>query len=408
MDRVGSLVVSGEVQCVVDGLAESSVSDCFVVVHIFSIIFIVFVEVDSPGVCVLGCWLFNQVVVEFVIFVVVDGVQSRFGQRAHIDLAVFIQLVSNFVGVDHFNGYGVEQSSFSIPVVWVFGEDFFVAVYEGGHGVATVVPVVGVIHSHYAFNAQFIDHALWHWVQTSPCWEGWEVWFWIWAVVNQSQFVWAFNTNHFHEFGTFRSIQSPSISFRQFFGVSQVISSTSNHVRWLRGMSGFVFVVVHYPFKSYCPVMGGNIAFDVAVHVYPFNTFTQVEGPGQTIVVGFPGFSDCRNNVTFGINFYERVDHVGQVFEVRVAGGVQNVEGFQLTGSQTADYQVGNWFSFWSSWSGWGSWGCRSGSFWSAWSSWSLCRSLGGTASRQSHSSSKSQCQHFSQFFGHSKFLLIK
>ena len=96
----------------------------------------------------------------WVALVVVDGIQVTFGQTGGINLAGLIQLICNVVGLYHSYGNGVKQLAIGIPVGWVFGEDFFVALDVGSHGIATVVPHGLVVHALDAVYAQFIDHCL--------------------------------------------------------------------------------------------------------------------------------------------------------------------------------------------------------------------------------------------------------
>ena len=96
----------------------------------------------------------------WVALVVVDGIQVTFGQTGGINLARLIQLICNVVGLYHSYGNGVKQLAIGIPVGWVFGEDFFVALDVGGHGITSVVPHSLVVHALDAVYAQFIDHCL--------------------------------------------------------------------------------------------------------------------------------------------------------------------------------------------------------------------------------------------------------
>ena len=101
---------------------------------------------------------------------------------------------------------------------------------------------------------------------------------------------------------------------------------------------------VQYPLQTGCEVLSVTICHLFALDVDPFYTISDVEGPGQTAVVGFPALCDCRNEFTLWVSLEQTVYEVGQVFAVFLSLCVQDVEGFQLTANRYRQNQIGDSF----------------------------------------------------------------
>ena len=314
---VGSLVVIREIQSVPPGQSECFVSDCSVPVGIRCAIFVLLVVVQLHLVGVLGWNVWNQVIVQSVVRIFCDGVDSGFAQLNVIDLAGLIQLVCYVVGLYHLGGNGVKAFALGIPVHWVLGEHFFVALDVRGHGVASVVPHVLVVHCFYCICAtQLINHALGQWVQSYISSQRVKVWFLSYTVVNNSVVVWGFETYHFAELGAFSSGQRFSLILRQGLGVLIVLFSAFDHLNRHCGVVGVVLVEVENPLQTGSKVLCITVCFFIAVDIDPFYAFAYFECPGQTAIFAAPLFCDTWNQLTLWIGLQQAVYQAGQVFAI--------------------------------------------------------------------------------------------
>src|SRR5699024_7968001 len=128
--RVGgveSLVVLGQIQSIVPGHAERFVCNRGVPVAIFRAVLRLRVKVDVDRIGVFVRRFFYQVVIELVVLVAADGLEVGLGQVNVVELAGLVQLEGNIVGLYHSDCNGVEQFGIGIPVAFVLGENFFVA-----------------------------------------------------------------------------------------------------------------------------------------------------------------------------------------------------------------------------------------------------------------------------------------
>ena len=273
---------------------------------------------------------------EFVVRVFCNCIQLSFTKLYIVNVASFIQLVCNVVGLYHLNSNGIEQFCFGIPVHWVFGEDLFVTLDVGSHGVATIVPHGFIVHGTNSISAaQFIYHALSHWVQSNVRSQRIKVWFFSDAVVDYSVIIWSFQTNHFTEFRTFACCQSFCFFFRQGLGVFIIFFCAFDHFDWHCSVRRVIFVEVQNPFQTSCKVLSNTISFFLTIYVNPFYTFTEFEGPGQTAVFCTPFFCDTWNELTFCVRFQQTINQVCQVFSVFQSLAVEDVKSFQFSGSNS-------------------------------------------------------------------------
>ena len=337
---VCSLPVVNHVEAIVECSSEGGVCNCLVPVFIRSAVFFVLVEVPVPLIGVLGFNVRYQIIVPLVVLFV-DFVQTSFAQRSVVNFFVLPVLPGQVTGFYHLEGNGVEQVAILIPIHWVLGVDFLVALSVGGHGVWTIVPHILVVHR---FNicraAQLVDHALCHWVQTAVGCYRWEVWHWSGTGVNNGVFVRSFHLNHFAEFGAFPSGQSHCLIFAQGLGPLVVFICTFDHFQRHRGVGRVVLIEVQYPLQTGCKVFRGGSCFFVAVYVNPFYIVAQVEGPSFTAVLAVPSLCDTWNQFTGRVRFQQAVYQVTKVFTIFCSLGVQNVEGLQLTGCCFGDNEV--------------------------------------------------------------------
>ena len=204
---VNSLIVICQVQTVVDCFSEVFICNSGIPVGIRSSVFFVLAVVKVNLVGIFIYRFFYQIIIKFVICIAADGLQVTFCQVNVVNLACLIKLECNVVGFYHFNGNSVEQAAFCIPVSRILGKYFFVALYIGSHGVATVIPHCLVVHFLNTFDTQLINHCLGHWIQTSIGCNCVKIWFWSGAMINNGVIIRCFDSNHFTELGAFTSSQ---------------------------------------------------------------------------------------------------------------------------------------------------------------------------------------------------------
>ena len=317
IDSVAAFPYIGEVQTVVPGQSERFVCDCSVPVGIRCsvLVHLVVVKVILEG--VFGSNARNHVIMELVAFVFADGLNVAFGQINVIQLTGLIQLVSNVGRLYHSDGNGIEQGAILIPVHWVFGQNFFVALNVGGHGVAAVVPHIFVVHGFYAVRtAQLVYHALRQRIQTNVSTYGIKVWGRVNTGVNDSLIIRKVNSYHFTEFRTFSCCQRVRFLFGEGFCILVIFLCAFNHFKRHRGVGRIVFVEVEYPFQTGCKILRVAVCFFLSVHVNPFYTVANVEGPGFSAVLGSPFICNTRLQFAVAVYFQQTVGQVTQVFMV--------------------------------------------------------------------------------------------
>ena len=341
VDGIGSLPVIGKVQTVVPGFTECFVRDCSVPVFIRCAVFFFLIVVEVELVRVLGRTCRYHVVIVFVAWIFCDGIDMCLGQVNIVDFSILIQLEGNVVGFNHLDGNCFKTFALGIPVQWVLGENLLVVMDVGGHGVSAVVPHIFVVHRLNASRtAQLFYHCRGNWIQGIVGSKGIKVWFLGNTMVNYSVVIRGFQSDHLAEFGAFLCVQSKCFFFAEGLGVFIVFLCTFYHFQRHGGIGGVVLVEVHNPLQTGSKVFCGTLRFFIAVDVYPLHTLANLEGPGQTAILGSPFFCDAWNQFTVCINFEQTVYQVGQVLAIFCSLRVQDIEGFQLTGNQLGDNQV--------------------------------------------------------------------
>ena len=242
IDRVGAFPVLGQVKSVVPGKAEGLVCDGGVPVDIRCPILQMFVivKVNLVG---AGGGIFNQIVVVWIFRIVVDSFQVALGEGDGVDFARLIELVHGVVGFHHLDCDGVEKLTVLIPVERVFSEDFLVALYVGGHGVAAIVPHVFVVHGFYTGRAaQFIDHRLRHRPQAGG--EAVPVRARADAAVDQGVRIRGFNADHLFKDGALLCGQRKGFLLGEGLGILIIFVCTLQHNEKIGGLRGLVLVEV--------------------------------------------------------------------------------------------------------------------------------------------------------------------
>ena len=284
-----------------------------------------------------------QVIVIFVVRVSCDGGQRALGQVNVVEVARLEVLERNIGGLHHLNGNGVEQFALGIPVERVLGENFLVTLNVGGHGVWTIVPHVLVVHRlNRVWAAQLIDHCLGNWVQALVNCQGIKVWFFSDAGVGDGVIIRHIDTDHLAERRAFLRSQRQRFFFTQGLGVFIVFVCTLEHFQRHGSVGGIVFIEIQNPFHTGGKIVSGAVRFLVAVDVYPFYALAQFEGPGFAAIFAAPFLCNSWLKRTFRGRFQQAVDQVGQVLTVLLSLAVKDVKGFQLTGQQPWNIQVGD------------------------------------------------------------------
>ena len=230
VDGVQSGVVLLEVEPVVPGEAEGLVGNCQIPVVVRGAVFVVLckVEVNLPG--IFGRQFFNQIVMELVVFIIIDGGQVALGQCNIIQFPCLIQLESDIGRLYHLDGDCVKKGALGVPIFRVFGLYLFVALNVGGHEVWSVVPHGLVVHRAHAVRAaQLIDHCLRDWEQAGVGCYRVKIWFRVDAMVNDGVIIRNLNAYHLQEGGTFARSQRVSFFLAQCLGVLVVLVSALNH-----------------------------------------------------------------------------------------------------------------------------------------------------------------------------------
>ena len=281
-------VVFGDIPAVIEGLAERLVGDGCIPVGVRGAILKEFVVIEVDLVGVFVCGAFYQIVIIVVVLVAADGDEVGLRQVGVIDLASLIELEGDVGGLDHTDGNGIKQEAILIPVSRVLGEDLLVALYIGGHGVASIVPHRLVVHRFDAVDAQLINEALRDRVEASVGRNRVEVRLWRYAVVNDGVIIRQLNADHFHELGAIAGIQRVCFLHAQGLGIFVILVGALNHFERHGCIGRIVLVEVEDPLQRGRKVAGDAVGLLVGVHVDPFDSFAQVEGPGQAAILGAP------------------------------------------------------------------------------------------------------------------------
>ena len=284
----------------------------------------------------------NHLVVIRIAFIAADGHDVGFGQRYLVDLARLIQLVCDIGRFNHSDRDGVKAGALGIPVRRVFGKHLFVTLNVGGHRIAAVVPHIFIVHRLDSVDAQLIHQALSQRIHAGVGTNGIEVWFFGGAVINQSIIIRRLNVDHLAEDRALAGIQRISFFLGQALGVLIVLLCALDHLHRHGGVGRIIFIEVEHPLHSGQKVLSGNLSHLVSIDIYPGRVVAQVEGPGQTAVLGAPLLCDARNQLAVVVDLQQTVPDVGQILGVRRSFRVEQVKGSQLRGRYLRKHKVGD------------------------------------------------------------------
>ena len=156
-DEVCSCPVLGQIQTIVPCLTECFICNCLVPVFIYGTISKMLVIVEMELVRVLSGKFFRKLIMELVVFIIVDGSQVCFGQIDVIQFACFIQLITNGQIFYDLDGNGFKTTAFGIPVQRVLGQSLGVVLDVLGQSVSTIVPQAFDTGGQNVFNTNFFD-----------------------------------------------------------------------------------------------------------------------------------------------------------------------------------------------------------------------------------------------------------
>ena len=245
-----------------------------------------------------------------------DGLDVALGELNVIGLTRLIHLVCDLVGLYHLDGDGVKAGALFIPICRVWNQGLFIALYIRGHQVSAVVPHGGVVHALYALYAEFIDHALRHWVHADISCYCVEIWLRSGAVINQGVIIWSIDLDHLTELRSFASVERICLFFAQGLCIFIVFFCSLDHLAWHRDVCRVVLMEVEDPLHTGQEILSSTFRFLFAVDVYPSDIIAQMEGPSLAAVLAAPIGGDARNWLAVGIDLYQTVHHVGQVLDV--------------------------------------------------------------------------------------------
>ena len=322
----------------IPSLTECFICNCVVPVGIWSSIFLVLIVVKVELIRMFGWNIRDHILIERIIRIVCNCIDSCFTQSNIVYLSAFIQLEADITGFNHL--VGIKQFCFSIPVKRILGEDLFVALQIGCHGIASIVPHGLIVDCFIVFNTHLINQCLWCWIQAVIGPQRIEIWLWSQTMVNNGIIIRCFKSNHFTEFGTFSRIQCIRFFCGQGLGIFIILFCTFNHFQWHRSISGIVFMEVEYPFQTGCKVLCITICLFLTVYIDPFYTFAKFKGPSQTAIFSTPFFCNCRYQFTFCINLQQTINQICQVLTILLSLCIQDVEGFQFTANCHRNYQI--------------------------------------------------------------------
>ena len=157
-------------------------------------------------------------------------------------------------------------------------------------------------------------------------------------MIDQCVIIGSFDANHFQELV---STQCHTFCFRQTLGVFIVFTGTLDHICGHGCVVRTILMEVHNPFQTCDEVLCGTISFFVALLIYPLNTLSQVESPGQTAIFCSPLFSDSGNQLALVVCFQQTFVCVTQNVQVVCHFCIQNEYIFHFTVSGFESIQIG-------------------------------------------------------------------
>ena len=338
MDEVGAGQIVGNIQAVVQRQAEVLVGDGGVPVGIGRAVFVLLIPAEVHLVGILGRTSFNQVVVELVAFVVVDGAQVGLVQIDVVQVAGREPLEGHVRRLNHLDGDGVEQLHVVlVPVGFVLGQHLFVLVDVLRAGVGAVVPHGGVISAEVAIHADFLDQLGRQRSQAVVAGHRGEVAQLIHAVIDQGVIIGRFEANHLQELF---SAQLLGFFFAQALGILIIFAGALDHFNGHGGVGGLVLAVVQHPFKAGDPVLRSAVRLVVALIVNPGHALIELEDPGLAAIGRRPLLGNAGNQCAVGIIGEQMIIEVAQHVQIDSRLRIMVAPGLHLTGNRLVRAQV--------------------------------------------------------------------
>ena len=253
-----------------------------------------------------------------IVFIAADGLDVAFAQLNIICLTGLIKLIGNIVGFHHLDRDGVKPLAIAVPVSRIRHKQLFISLYIGGHQVTAVVPHIFVVHPLYAFDSQFVHHALCHRIHTDICHHSIKVWFCCGTMVDQCVVVRRFDSNHLTEFGAVPCCQLICLLLRKGLGVLVIFFGSLNHLTGHRHVCRIVFIEVEHPLHAGLKVVRCQFRLFISVDIHPGDIVPQMEGPGFAAILSDPVGRNARDNVSVAVCFDQTIQHIGQILNIRL------------------------------------------------------------------------------------------
>ena len=161
-------------------------------------------------------------------------------------------------------------------------------------------------------------------------------------MINQSIIIRRLNVDHLAEDRALAGIQRIGFFLGQALGVFIVLLGASNHLHRHGGVGRIILIEVEHPLHSGQKVLSGNLSHLVSIDIYPGRVVAQVEGPGQSAVLGAPLLCDAGNQLAVVVDLQQAIPDVGQILGVCGSFRVEQVKGSQLRGRYLRKHKVGD------------------------------------------------------------------
>ncbi len=291
---------------------------------------------------VLGRTLFYQVVIVGIAFIPRDNVQIGLGQVNVIQLAGLIQLEGHICGLHHLNGDGIEAGVLlSAPPGGVRLKDLLVALDVLGQQIGAAIPHGSVVHAQESIHTQLLNQGGGSGIQADVGRNGVKIGLLADAGIDHSVIVRGFNAHHAQE-GLIVGSEGLGLGFVQACGVVIIILGAHDHLIWHGGVGGSVLGGVQHPLQTGNKIGGCQVSLLLTVDVNPLEALAQMEGPGNSVIVGFPALCQTGHQLALGVRAEQAVDQVGGDIEVGGHLAVQDVQGLNLTVGGFIGNQVGD------------------------------------------------------------------
>ena len=329
VDLVGTGIVVGQIQALVEALTEGSVGNCLVPVVVGGAVLVVLLVVEVHLVAELLGTLLTQLSIVLAVGISLDGGQGALAHIHLVQLTVLVQLESNGAVADHGDGEAVEAGYIvCTKVVGVGDVALGVLADELLHHIGTIVPHVGVIAGTEALNAQLVDQILRGGVEAGVGSNGIEVGAGILAGEDQGVVVRSLNAHACIQHILVGQLGS---SVAHIAGLLIVISSTGQGLVGHGGVVGLVLGCVQHPLQTHEEVLAGQVSLDLAVHIHPVHIVAEVEGPNGRVLIVAPLLGHGRHGLAVAVKAQQAFPQVGGNIHVGSHLAVQHVPALQLT-----------------------------------------------------------------------------